>query len=208
MEKPARLSYPVVPKLVLLEQPWQLVRDNWSADDPTQVRSMFGELLAYAKKMGIPVFSSHSSKCHFPDEERFSRAYGITPASIRAISARGYSLDDILDPNSFISRILDCSQGPVIVGGAHARTASESGLLRMLSHAGHKGLVIDGICMLEPLRFLFSLKESGLLESSVFLDPRLTIQLTGPRMDEGRLYEVVGAVPHSDSFRIQPSLRV
>jgi hypothetical protein len=202
---PQPFSYPIAPKLVLLEQPWHLVRDNWSADDPTRARSMFEELLAYSKKMGIPVFSSQSSKAHYQDEGRFSKKHGITPIRIQAVSARGYVLDDVIDPNSFISRLLDSPGCPIIVGGAHARTAYGNAFGKMIEHAGLNGRILDGICILEPLRFLISLKESGLLGSSVFLDPRLTIQIGGPVMDEARLYEVVGSVPDSESFRIRPS---
>jgi len=201
-------SYPKLPKMVLLEQPWQLARDDWGAEDPARSRSMLEQLLAYAEKNGIPIFSTHSGKAEFPGAERFSKAHGITPANIRAISARGYLLDDIIDPNSFISRLMDGPQSPIIVGGAHARTGTGSGIARVLEQAGIINPVIDGLCILEPLRFLIAMKESGLLDSPVFLDPRLIIQIDGPRMDETRLYEVIGAVPDTDSFRIRPSRRV
>ena len=204
----AHFSYPAVPKMVLLEQPWQLARDDWGAEDPTRARSMLEQLLAYAEKNGIPVFSTHSGKADFPGAERFSKAHGITPINIRAISARGYMLDDIIDLKSFISQLMDGRQSPIIVGGAHAHTGAASGIARVLEQAGIINPVIDGLCILEPLRFLFAMKESGLLDSPVFLDPRLIIQIDGPRMDEARLYEVIGAIPDSDSFRIRPSHRV
>lgn len=198
--RPKAVMYPSKPRLVLLEQPWQLARDDWGDEDPTKAARMLGRLLDYAKSMGIPVFSTHGSEGG--RDSGFSASHGIIPLDLQSANGRGFEMKD----RRFLDALLQGAEGPVIVGGAHARLTLGSGLGKLFRQAGMRDRLLEGLCLVRPLGFLFSLREAGLLDSPVFLDPRLTIQLGVPRMDPGMLYEVVD---HVDGlFRIRPAARL
>lgn len=201
-------SYPIAPKLILLEQPWLLARDDWGAEDPCRPRHMLRELLDYTSQMGIPVFSTHSSRHEFEMENGFEAKHGIRHADISNVTKHGFLLEGASVKGSFLDVLVGAGSGPVVVGGAHARFSDSTVFGKLLSSIGLQDMRLDGLCIRGPLEFLLSLRDSGLIGMDVYLDPRITLQLVGTRMDESRLYEVVGMDVESSTFSVRPSARL
>ncbi|HSB47117.1 MAG TPA: hypothetical protein VLD37_03820 [Candidatus Bilamarchaeum sp.] len=191
----ARKMYPEKPRFILLEQPSHLMRDNWAAEDPRDAAEAFARMLSYSKEAGVPVFSTH------PSGYRGAGESGIIPIDIHG-SGTGFVLSDC-SSSPFLDSVMDRSGGPVIVGGAHARIGRGSGPLRFLRPSER---LISGICLMRPLAFLQAMKEAGLLNSEIFLDPRLTVQLGTHRLDPSWLYGVCGRT--DEGFRIRQSVRL